>query len=95
MVMSVFKKEGICWIDYYVNGHRKRERIDPDGWLAETVVGMLQAEITACRQLKKSWTTQAILESTPSLHNPFTWYVNLHKYLISLEPTGGIEPPTY
>jgi hypothetical protein len=31
MVMSVFKKEGICWIDYYVNGHRKRERIDPDG----------------------------------------------------------------
>jgi hypothetical protein len=40
--MSVFKKQGVYWIDYYVNGHRKRERIDPDGWPPEAVVGMLQ-----------------------------------------------------
>jgi hypothetical protein len=28
--MSGFKKQGVYWIDYYVNGHRKRERIGPD-----------------------------------------------------------------
>jgi len=27
MVMSAFKKQGVYWIDYYVNGHRKRERM--------------------------------------------------------------------
>ena len=70
--INIFKKQRVYWIDDYGNGHRKRERIDPDGWLAETVVGMLQAEITECRQLKKRWTTQAILESTPSLHGPCT-----------------------
>jgi hypothetical protein len=25
--MGVFKKQGVYWIDYYVSGHRKRERI--------------------------------------------------------------------
>ena len=24
--MGVFKKQGVYWIDYYVSGHRKRER---------------------------------------------------------------------
>ena len=37
-VMSVFKKQGVYWIDYYVDGHRKRERIGPDKRLAETVL---------------------------------------------------------
>jgi hypothetical protein len=36
--MEVFKKQGGYWIDYYVSGHRKRERIDPDSRLAETVL---------------------------------------------------------
>jgi hypothetical protein len=36
--MSVFKKQGGYRIDYYVNGHRKRERIGPDKRLAETVL---------------------------------------------------------
>jgi hypothetical protein len=34
----VFKKQGVYWIDYYVSGHRKRERIGPDKKLAETVL---------------------------------------------------------
>jgi hypothetical protein len=38
MLMSVFKKQGVYWIDYYVNGRRKRERIGPDKRLAETVL---------------------------------------------------------
>jgi hypothetical protein len=36
--MGVFKKQGVYWIDYYVDGHRKRERIGPDKRLAETVL---------------------------------------------------------
>ena len=41
--MAVFKKQGVYWIDYYVNGYyvngrRKRERIGPDKPLAETVL---------------------------------------------------------
>jgi hypothetical protein len=28
--MSVFKKQGVYWIDYYVHGRRKRERIGRD-----------------------------------------------------------------
>jgi hypothetical protein len=35
--MGVFRKQGVYWIDYYVNGHRRRERIGPDKRLAETV----------------------------------------------------------
>ena len=41
--MSVFKKQGVYWIDYYVNGRRKRERIGPDKRrLAETVLPQTQ-----------------------------------------------------
>jgi hypothetical protein len=29
-MMAVFKKQGVYWIDYYVNGDRKRERISLD-----------------------------------------------------------------
>ena len=34
--MSVFKKQGVDWIDDDVGGHCKRERIGPDKRLAET-----------------------------------------------------------
>jgi hypothetical protein len=34
-LMSVFKKQGLCRIDYYVNGHRKR--IGSGERLAETM----------------------------------------------------------
>jgi integrase len=43
--MSVFKKQGVYWIDYYVNGHRKRERIGPDKRLAETVLRKRKVEV--------------------------------------------------
>ena len=51
--MSVFKEQRVYWIDDYVDGRRKREQIDPDGWLSKTVVGICRAEISECRQLKK------------------------------------------
>ena len=43
--MAVFKKQGVYWIDYYVNGQRKRERIGPDKRLAETVLRKRKVEI--------------------------------------------------
>jgi hypothetical protein len=43
--MSVFKTQGVFWIDYYVNGHRKRERIGPDKRLAETALHKYKVEI--------------------------------------------------
>jgi hypothetical protein len=36
--MGVFKKQGVYWIDYYVSGHRKRERIGPNKRLAEPML---------------------------------------------------------
>jgi hypothetical protein len=69
--MSVLKKQGIYGIDDYINGRRIRARIDPDRWLAETVLRKCRAEITECRNLKKRWATQSILESTQSLHASF------------------------
>jgi hypothetical protein len=35
--MAVFKKQGVYWIDNYVSGHRKRERVGPDMSPTETV----------------------------------------------------------
>src|SRR5688500_18618778 len=43
--MAVFKKQGVYWIDYYVNGQRRRERIGPDKRLAETVLKKRKVEI--------------------------------------------------
>jgi hypothetical protein len=36
--MSVFKKQGVYWTDYCVNGHRKRKCIGPDKRSAEMVL---------------------------------------------------------
>jgi hypothetical protein len=47
------KKQGVYWIDYYVNGHRKRERIGPDKRLAETVLRKRKVEIAEGRFLEK------------------------------------------
>jgi hypothetical protein len=51
--MSVFKKQGVYWIDYYANGHRKRERIGPDKRLAETVLRKRKVEVAEGKYLDK------------------------------------------
>jgi hypothetical protein len=38
MLMSVFNQQGVDWIDYYVNGHRKRGRMAADERLAKAVL---------------------------------------------------------
>jgi hypothetical protein len=48
-IMGVFKKQGVYWIDYYVQGHRQRERIGPDKRLAETILKKRRVEIAEGR----------------------------------------------
>ncbi len=43
--MGVYRSRVVYWIDYYVDGHRKRERIGPDKRLAETVLRKRKVEI--------------------------------------------------
>jgi integrase len=51
--MGVFKKQGVYWIDYYVSGYRKRERIGPDKRLAETVLRKRKVEIAEGKYLDR------------------------------------------
>ena len=51
--MVVFKKQGVYWIDYYVNGRRKRERIGPDKRFAETVHRKRKVEVAAGKFLDR------------------------------------------
>jgi integrase len=51
--MGVFKKGRDCWIDYYVNGRRKREKIGPNKRLAETVLQKRKVEIAEGKFLDK------------------------------------------
>src|SRR6266511_217057 len=52
-LMGVFKKQGVYWIDYYVSGQRKRERIGPDKRLADTVLRKRKVEIAEGKYLDK------------------------------------------
>jgi integrase len=51
--MGVFKKQGVWWIDYYINGRRRRERIGPDKRLADTVLRKRKVEIAEGKFLER------------------------------------------
>src|SRR5262245_46845987 len=70
-VMSVFKKQGVYWIDYYVQGRRKRERIGPDKRLAETVLRKRKVEIAEGRFLEKR---QPITTTFNELADAYLYY---------------------
>lgn len=52
-MMGVFKRGQDWWIDYYVNGRRKREKIGPNRRLAETVLQKRRVEIAEGKFLDK------------------------------------------
>ena len=70
--MGVFRKQGVYWIDYYVSGHRQRERIGPDKRLAETVLRKRRVEIAEGRFLKKR---KAITTAFDELADTYFAYV--------------------
>jgi hypothetical protein len=43
----------VNWVDYYVKGHRKRERIGPDKRLAATVLKKRKVEIAEGKFLER------------------------------------------
>jgi integrase len=69
--MSVFKKQGVYWIDYYVNGRRKRERIGPDKKLAETVLQKRKVAIAEGKYLEKARAPPCIFNELAALYLPW------------------------
>ncbi len=51
--MGVFQKQGVWWIDYYVTGKRKREKIGPNKRLAQTVLEKRKVQIAENKYLDK------------------------------------------
>jgi hypothetical protein len=54
MVLGVFKKQDVYWVNSYVNGHRKRERIRRDKRLVAPVLQSRKVAI-AERKVKPFW----------------------------------------
>jgi integrase len=69
--MAVFKKQGVYWIDYYVQGHRKRERIGPDKRLAETVLHKRKVAIAEGKYLDKRTVPRCTFDEFAALY--LTW----------------------
>jgi integrase len=66
--MAVFKKQGVYWIDYYVNGVRKRERIGPDKRLAEVVLKKRKVEIAEGKFLDKKRVLRCTFDELAALY---------------------------
>ena len=70
--MAVFKKQGVYWIDYYLNCQSKRERIGPDKRLAETVLQKRKVEIAEGKFLDKK---QPVTTTFDELADAYFGYV--------------------
>jgi integrase len=97
--MGVFKKQGVYWIDYYVSGRRKRDRIVPDKRLAETVLRKRKVEIAEGKYLEKR---RPITTTFEDLAREFLRYGQAnkrswHRYVASIrilrETFGGARLP--
>jgi hypothetical protein len=69
--MAVFKKQGVYWIDYYVNGRRKRERIGPDKRLAEIVIQKRKVAIAEGKYLDKQTAPRCTFTELAQLYLPW------------------------
>jgi integrase len=49
--MAIFKKRGEYWIDYYVQGRRRREKIGPSKKLAQAVMAKRRVQIAEAKYL--------------------------------------------
>jgi integrase len=69
--VSVFKKQGVYWIDYYVSGRRKRERIGPDKKLAATVLQKRKVAIAEGKYLEKARAPRCTFNELATLYLPW------------------------
>jgi RecA-family ATPase len=79
--MAVFKKQGVYWIDYYVSGRRKRERIGPDKRLAELVLRKRQVEIAEGKYLDKKRVPRCTFNELAALYLP--WAQTNHRSYVA------------
>lgn len=86
--MAIFKKQGVWWIDFYVCGKRKRERVGHSHKLAEEVLHKRKLEVAEGRffpdRQKKSTSFREISEQYWKLHGQHlrsatTWQYMLKK----------------
>jgi hypothetical protein len=70
--MGVFKKQGVYWIDYYVNGHRKRERIGPNKRLAATVLQKRKVAIAEGKYLDTQRPITATFEEMTTAYSAYS-----------------------
>ncbi len=75
--MAVFKKQGVYWIDYYVSGRGKRERIGPGKRLAKTVLKKRQVAIAAGKYLDKTRVPRCTFDELAGLY--LTWARTHHQ----------------
>ena len=86
--MAVFKKQGVYWIDYYVNGHRKRERIGPDKRLAETVLKKRKVESAEGKFLDRKKMPRCTFQELAALYLP--WAQTNHRGYVATKSRGNL-----
>jgi integrase len=67
----------VYWIDYYVSGRRKRERIGPDKRLAETVLKKRQVAIAEGKYLDKRKVPRCTFDELAAIY--LTWAQTNHQ----------------
>lgn len=95
--MSVFKKNGNYWIDFYLkNGRRKREKIGPNWRLAQAVLAKRKVEVAENKYLdvkkekKIKFRDFAVtFMENHSKPNKKSWRSSDEKYLRNLVPEFG------
>ena len=70
--MAIFKKDGAWYIDYYVNGRRRRERIGSSRKLAEAVLGKRKVQIAEGKFLDVSGRAKIKFESLTAEYLEFS-----------------------
>jgi hypothetical protein len=79
--MAVFKKQRVYSLDYYVHGHRKRERISPDKRLAETVLQKCKVAIAEGKYLDKRTVPHCTFNELAALYLP--WAQTNHRSYVA------------
>lgn len=71
-IMAVYKRNDVWWIDYYVNGRRKRERIGTNYKLAQQILAKRKVQIAEGKYLEKRQESNLRLDKLIELYMEHT-----------------------
>src|SRR5262245_31977077 len=91
--MGVLRKQGVFWVDYYVNGRRKRGRIGPDKKLAEVVLKKRKVEIAEGKYLDKKRVPRCTFHELAALYLP--WAKTNHRGYVATRSRVAILCQTF